>query len=98
MSFDFGKYRGPGTRFKSLDEFYEAVTALSAWLKREGHLEDAQKLDTLMHMAWTAGSELLGELMLSLEGMKGGYNGELQAEINECKEFAKHHRKILGLG
>ena len=98
MSFDFGKYLGPRTRFKTLDEFYEAVTALSAWLKREGHLEDARKLDTLMHMPWTAGSELLGELMLALEGMKGRYNAELQAEINECKEFAKHHRKILGLG
>ena len=87
----------PKTRFAQLDEFYEAVNNLIVWLKRDGHLEESQKLDALMHTAWTTGSELLGEIMLALKGMKGSYSPELRKEIDECFEFALHHRKILGL-
>ena len=92
------KYVKPKTRFKKLDEFYVAVDGLSEWLKREGHPDEGQELHTLMHeTAWTTSSELLGELMLALDKMKGKYSQELRAEINECREFARHHRKILGL-
>jgi hypothetical protein len=87
----------PKTRFTQLDEFYEAINNLIVWLKRDGHLEESQKLDTLMHTVWTTGSELLGELMLALKSMKGDYSPELRKEINECFEFSLHHRKILGL-
>ena len=87
----------PKTRFTKLDEFYKAINALIEWLKRDGHIEDSQKLDSLMHTAWTTGSELLGEIMLALKSMKGNYSPELRKEINECFEFALHHRKILGL-
>lgn len=89
--------RKPKTRFTKLDEFYGAINILIEWLKRDGHLEDSQKLDTLMHTAWTTGSELLGELMLTLKSMKGNYSPELRKEIDECFEFALHHRKILTL-
>ena len=85
------------TRFTQLDEFYIAVNALIKWLKRDGHLEDSQKLDTLMRTAWTTSSELLGEMALVLQSMKGNYSQELRKEINECFKFALHHRKILGL-
>lgn len=88
----------PKTRFTRLDEFYQAIKALIEWLTREGHSEEAQRLDTLMHTAWTTGSELLGEIMLVLKGMKGNYSPELRKEIKECYEFALHHRKILGPG
>jgi hypothetical protein len=89
--------RKPETRFRSSDEFYKAINVLIERLRREGHSKEAQKLDTLMHTAWTTGSEFLGEIMLTLKGMKGEYSPELRKEINECFEFALHHRKILGL-
>ena len=85
------------TRFTELDEYYKAINALIEWLKKDGHIEDSQKLDSLMHTAWTTGSELLGELQLALKNMKGNYSPKLKKEIDECFEFALHHRKILGL-
>ena len=89
--------RKPQTRFRKVDEFYKAINVLIEWLKRDGHHEDAQKLDTIMHTAWTTSSEVLGEVMLALKSMKRNYSPELRKEINECFEFALHHRKILGL-
>jgi hypothetical protein len=51
-----------------------------------------------MHeIAWTTGSELLGELTLALKNMNGKYSPELTREIDECLEFTIHHRQILGL-
>lgn len=85
------------TRFTNLDEYYKAINALIECLKNEGHAKEAQKLYTLMHTAWTTSSELLGELQLALKGMKGHYSQKLRKEIDECFEFALHHRKILGL-
>jgi hypothetical protein len=79
----------PKTRFTKLDEFYKAINVLIEWLRREGHSEEAQKLDTLMHTAWTTGSELLGEIMLALKSMKDDYSPELRKEIDECFEFAR---------
>jgi hypothetical protein len=88
----------PKTRFKKPDEFYKAVDVLIGWLNKDGHRDDAKKLNELMHeTVWTTGSELLGEIMLALKSMKGNYSPELRNEINECFEFALHHRKILGL-
>jgi len=88
----------PKTRFTGLEEFYKAMNFLIEWLKRDGHLGDSQKLDTLMHTVWTTSSELLGEISLALKAMKGDYSPELRNEINECFQFALHHRRILGLG
>jgi len=88
----------PKTRFKRLDEFYQAVDDLIARLKAEAYLVDAQKLDDLLHgTAWTTSSELLGELGLVLKNMRGKYSRKLENEIRECREFAIHHRQILGL-
>lgn len=86
------------TRFKSLDEFYLAVDNLIVRLRSVGNIEEANKLDLLMHQtAWTTSSELLGELMLALKSMKGSYASDVAREISECLEFAKNHRKILKL-
>ena len=84
------------TRFTKLDEFYKAINELIEWLKKDGHLEETQKLDTAM-VAGATGSEILGDIMLALKSMKGKYSPALKKEINECFEFALHHRKILGL-
>jgi hypothetical protein len=84
------------TRFTKLDEFYKAINVLIEWLKKDGHLEESQKLGTAM-VAGATGSEILGDIMLALKSMKGKYSPELRKEINECFEFALNHRKILGL-
>jgi hypothetical protein len=84
------------TRFTKLDKFYEAISTLIEWLKKDGHLEESHKLGTAM-VAGTTGSEILGDIMLALKSMKGKYSPELRSEINECFEFALNHRKQLGL-
>ena len=84
------------TRFTKLDEFYKAINELIQWLKKDGYLEESQKLGTAM-VAGATGSEILGDVMLALKSMKGKYSPELRKEINECFEFALNHRKILGL-
>jgi len=54
-------------RFKTLDDFYTAIDALIERLAAEQHNDEARRLHSLMHeIAWTTGSELLGELMLAL--------------------------------
>lgn len=85
------------TRFTNLEDFYKAIYGLIDWLKRDGHLEEAQQVDGLMHTAWTTGSELLGELQLTLKTLKGNYSPELNKEIRECYEFTLHHRRIFGI-
>lgn len=85
------------TRFTKLDEYYRAINSLIEWLKNEGHIEEAQKLDSLMNTAWTTGSELLGELQLAFKEMKGNYSSKLRKEIDECFEFSLYYRKILEL-
>ncbi|MBI3152383.1 MAG: hypothetical protein HYZ21_09635 [Chloroflexi bacterium] len=84
------------TRFAKLDEFYKAINELIKWLKKDGHLEESQKLGTAM-VAGATGSEILGDITLALKSMNGKYSPELRKEINECFEFALNHRKILGL-
>ena len=84
------------TRFTKLDEFYKAINALIEWLKKDGHIEESQKLDTAM-VAGATGSEILGDVMLVLKSMKGKYSSELRKEINESLEFALNHRSIFGL-
>ena len=84
------------TRFTKLDEFYKAINALIEWLKKDGHIEESQKLDTAM-VAGATGSEILGDVMLVLKSMKGKYSSELRKEINECLECALNHRSIFGL-
>jgi len=82
----------------SLNEFYVTIDLLVAELRASGHGTDADKLHTLMHkVAWTTGSELLEELMLELDKIKGRHTGPLLDRIVVCQKFAKNHRKILGL-
>jgi len=86
------------TRFKSLDEFYSAIDNLIGRLKSTGKIEEANKLDLLVHdTAWTTSSELLGDLTIALKSMRGNYPSDIAREIRECLEFAKDHRRILKL-
>jgi hypothetical protein len=83
--------------YKTVEEFYKAVEMLIQKLKANGSTEEASRLDVLLHGIWTTGSELIGELMLSLAEMKGSFPGEIRKQIDDCYYFAKHHRRILGL-
>jgi len=48
------------SRFKTLEEFYKAVDALTERVALEHHDDDARRLHALLHeMAWTTSSELL---------------------------------------
>jgi len=84
------------TRFTNLAEFYPAISVLVEYLKKDGHLEESEKLGLAL-VAGATGSEILGDIMLALESMKGKYSPGLRKEIKECFEFALNHRKILGL-
>lgn len=82
----------------TLDEYYAAVDLLIEELRASGHEADADELHVLTHeMAWTTGSELLGELGLVLRKMKGRHAGPLRDRIVVCLKFADNHRRILGL-
>ncbi len=83
--------------YKTVEEFYKAVETLIQELKANGNTEEASRLDELLHGIWTTGSELIGELMLSLAGMKDSFPGEIRKQIDDCHYFDKHHRRILGL-
>ena len=83
--------------YKSTDDFYAAVGEVVRLLRSYGHETDAQTLDSMLHAAWTTGSELIGELMLHLEGMKKGLPNDVQKLKDDCVYFAKHHREILRL-
>jgi hypothetical protein len=48
-------------------------------------------------IAGSTGSETLGSIVHVLKSMKGNYSSGLRKEINECLEFALHHRKIMKL-
>jgi hypothetical protein len=83
--------------YKTVEEFYKAVEQLIRALRENGNMAEASRLDTLLHGVWTTGSELIGELMLSLSDMKGGFPADVRKQIKDCRYFAKHHRRILGL-
>jgi len=83
-------------RFSRLEEFYQAINTLIQWLKKEGHLEDAQNLSNAL-VAGATGSEIIGEIMLALKNMKGEYPQALREELDACYDFTRKYRTILGL-
>jgi hypothetical protein len=83
--------------YQTVEEFYQAVEQLIQALKANGKMDEASRLDRLLHGVWTTGSELIGELMLTLAEMKGSVPGDIRKQIDDCRYFAKHHRRILGL-
>jgi hypothetical protein len=86
------------TRFKTLGEFYSAMDNLIESLIAIDFVDDAKKLNLLMHeTAWITSSELLGELQLALKDMTGKFPKEVNNEINECYLFAVHYREFLGV-
>jgi len=85
------------TPYRTVDEFYKAVETLIQELKADGNTDEASRLDALLHGIWTTGSEVIGELMLSLAAMKGDFPRKIRKQIDQCHCFAKRHRRILDL-
>jgi hypothetical protein len=83
--------------YKTVEEFYKGVEQLIQALKINGNTAEASRLNVLLHGIWTTGSELIGALMLSLTDMKGDFPKDIRRQIDDCRYFAKHHRRILGL-
>ncbi|MFH1982070.1 MAG: hypothetical protein ABIL58_09500 [Pseudomonadota bacterium] len=83
--------------YKSLDAFYNAVAQLVALCRIHGFETEAKAVDGILHGAWTTSSELIGELMLCFETIDGNLPKDLKKLKDDCRYFARHHRKILGL-
>ena len=83
--------------YTTIEEFYKAVEGLITALHADRKEIEASALEEIMHGAWTTSSELLGELMLVLEGMNADFPKDIRVKKDTCCYFAKHHRRILGL-
>ena len=84
--------------FANLDEFYTEVKDLAVELQHNGFSDLGKKIHHhTFEIAWTTGSELLGELVGILHDASVQTKGELQKRVASCESFAKNHRKILEL-
>jgi hypothetical protein len=72
---------------------YECFDALIAQLRTEGHRDTADKLDHLLHkVAWTTGSELLGELglaILTFDREASAISPDLRQAIASCMTLVR---------
>ncbi len=85
-------------KIKDVESLYSSIDKLTSLLKNEGYEEAASKLQSYVHeTAWTTGSELLGELNLYFNKFNEPLEKETLLLLNECKNFCKNHRRIMGL-
>ena len=72
---------------------YQCFEQLIVNLRAEGHGDVAAKLDYLLHkVAWTTGSELLGELGLQILGFQKNVpttSAELQQLLASCMDIVR---------
>lgn len=67
-------------------------------LERGEYKNTASKLQVFVHeTAWTTGSELFGQLNFCLNKINHPLDDETQNLLNECKNFCKNYRRIMGL-
>ena len=93
-----GEGRGGRKLLKAVDEFYAVVDELIEMLRSGGFKAEARVLHDLLHeTAWTTGTELIGEIGLTLAEMKRKYPQSIREKIEDCRQFVIHHRRILGL-
>ncbi len=86
------------TKIKDIETLYTNIDKLISLLNNEGYEAAASKLQFYVHeTAWTTGSELLGELNLYLNKFNDPLEKETLSLLNECKNFCKNHRRIMGL-
>ncbi len=77
----------------SAREGYDCFEQLIVSLRAEGHADVAARLDCLLHkVAWTTGSELLGELGLEILGFQNSQptvTKELRQLLGSCLEIVR---------
>ncbi len=72
-------------QFSGTDDFYGFIDLLVKRLSTEGLADHAAKLHTLIHdVAWTSGSELLGELGLELKRIQELHEPHLPSDLVEA--------------
>ena len=82
----------------NIESLYSRIDKLIKQLQRDGYNNAASKLQVFVHeTAWTTGSELLGELNSYLNKINYPLDDETQNLLNECKNFCKNYRRIMGL-
>ena len=73
---------------------YECFDALIQQLRAEGYVQTAAQLHTVLHdIAWTTGSELMGELGLILLVLARSHpvmTAELRRSLDGCLRAVKH--------
>ena len=71
--------------FDSFDDFYAFVDLMADRLSEEGLAEHGQKLRSLIHeVAWTTGSELLGDLGSELRLLQRVHGAHLPADLSSA--------------
>jgi hypothetical protein len=72
---------------------YECFEELIRRLRGAGHVAAAEKLDFMLHkVAWTTGSELIGELgseILSFQRSASDVSSELQRSLSDCMSMVR---------
>jgi len=72
-------------QFSGTDEFYAFMDLLGRMLAEAGLTESSRRLHVLIHeVAWTTGSELLGELGVELKRIQELHDPRLPAELSEA--------------
>ena len=72
-------------QFSGTDDFYAFVDLLGTRLSEEGLAEHSRELHVLIHeVAWTTGSELLGELGAELKRIQELHEPHLPADVSEA--------------
>lgn len=78
-------------QFSGTDDFYAYMDLLGARLSAEGLPDHARKLHTLIHdVAWTTGSELLGELGVELKRIQDLHDPHLPSDLSEAIARSLH--------
>lgn len=77
----------------SANDGYQCFEQLIVNLRAEGHGDVAAKLDYLLHkLAWTTGSELLGELGLQILDFRREHatvTAELRQSLGSCMDTVR---------
>ena len=72
------------TTYKSNDEFYQHLDALTASLIASGFAKAGERISFLIHkVAWTTSSELFGELRIAFREILQQHRDSLPAHISD---------------
>jgi hypothetical protein len=82
---------------KTAQAFSGAIQFLMEKLRAVGATLHAEEIRRALDGPHTTSSETYGELAIALKAIRKHHGGELRRLIDDCRAFAVHHRRILGL-